>query len=152
MQFHMMTLHDLRTTTATLLFSIKLCIYKICVHHNIYTIKQKIYMCDQKVLGPICFCEIHCIKIFVIMQANLGGYARKSQKRGEENRLSEFCSCRKMPLPTHPKLPFLLRLNVDMKSFLIPHILLIWLLLTSICSQNGNPIFAVHSMKAMKAS
>ena len=28
------------------------------------------------------------------------------------------------------------QLNVDLKSFLIPHILLIWLLLTSICSQN----------------
>ena len=39
------------------------------------------------------------------------------------------------PLPTRHKLPWLLRLNVDSKSFLILHILLIWLLLTSICSQ-----------------
>ena len=44
-----------------------------------------------------------------------------------------------------------LRLNLDLKSFLIPHILLIWLLLTFICSQNKNHISVVHSMEAMKA-
>ena len=38
--------------------------------------------------------------------------------------------------PAHMSLPRLLRLNVDLKSFLNPYILLIWLLLTSICSQN----------------
>ena len=37
------------------------------------------------------------------------------------------------------------------KSFLTPLILLIWLLRTSICSQNRNPIFVVHGMEAMKA-
>ena len=47
-----------------------------------------------------------------------------------------FCSCRTTPLPTCHKLPWLLRLNADLKCFLIPYIFLIWLLLTSICSQN----------------
>ena len=52
--------------------------------------------------------------------------ARK--RRGKLTRV--FCSCRTMPL---------LRLNVDLNSFLIPHILLIWLLLTSIVPKTETP-------------
>ena len=40
--------------------------------------------------------------------------------------LTVFCSCRTMPLPTCHKLPRLLQLNVDLKAFLTPYILLIW--------------------------
>ena len=74
--------------------------------------------------------------------------ARK--RRG--NWLAVLCTCMTTPLPTRHKLPWLLRLNVDLKSFLIRHILLKWLLPTSICSQNWNFFFMVHSMEAMKAS
>ena len=69
-----------------------------------------------------------------IMQTNWGGYARKSQERCEENWLAVFCSFRTTSLPTHHKLPWMLRQNVDLKSFLIPHIFLVWLLI-SICAQ-----------------
>ena len=79
------------------------------------------------------------------------GKLRRLCQEGEENWLVVFCSCRTTPLPTHHKLPWLLWLNVGLKAFLIPHILLIWLLLTSICFQNWNPILVVHSMEAMKA-
>ena len=58
----------------------------------------------------------------------------------------EFCSCRTTLLPTRHKFPWLLRLHEDLESFLIPDILLIWLFLTSICSQNWNPIFVVHML------
>ena len=86
-----------------------------------------------------------------IMQTNWGGYARKSQERCEENWLAVFCSFRTTSLSTHHKLPWMLRQNVDLKSFLIPHILLVWLLI-SICAQKWNPICVVLSMEAMKAS
>ena len=50
--------------------------------------------------------------------------------------------------PTHNhKLPWLLWLKVDLKSILIPHILLNWLLLTSVSSQNWNPIFVLQVWK-----
>ena len=58
------------------------------------------------------------------------GYARKLQERDEAIWLMVFCSCRITALSISHKLPWLLRLNVYLKSFLNLHILLIWLIVT----------------------
>ena len=76
---------------------------------------------------------------------------QKSQERGKSDWPTVFCSRRTMPLPTCHILLWLLRLSVDLESFLIPHILLICFLCNSICSNNWNSIFVVHSMEAMNA-
>ena len=68
---------------------------------------------------------------------------RKLQDRGKENWLAVY-----KPLPTRHKLTWLLRLNVDLKSFLIP--LFSWY--DTFCSQNWNTNFVVQSIEAMKAS
>ena len=120
--------------------------------------------CDQKVLGPMCFRlpgnesvvitfqynppSSQCTKC-ISVQAYLSPPNRSLFPGPPSTRLEVFYSCRTMRLLTRRKLPWLLRLNADSKSFLSPLspppppniVLIIMALLTSIWSQNWNPFF-----------
>ena len=81
-----------------------------------------------------------------------GGYAKKITRK-RQGKLTRYVLLLKDIAPAHKsQVAMTAATECRFKILPHPHILLIWLFLTFIWSQNINPIFVVHSMEARKAS